>query len=100
LRSVSGRSHSGFAFRITIDGAVSVRRGPVKVTMGGQVHSRPAGADEHGMRSVPTTPLAIALWLVGIVSCVIMLAGFAWVGLGLLTVAAVLYVIGWLAGLR
>ena len=52
------------------------------------------------MRSVPTTPLAAALWLVGIISCVIMILGAAWVGLGILTVAAVLYAVGRLAGLR
>ncbi len=52
------------------------------------------------MRSVPTTPLAIAFWIVGIVSCFIMLFGSTWLGLGLLTAAAVVYVIGRLAGLR
>jgi hypothetical protein len=52
------------------------------------------------MRSLPTTPLATALWVVGIASCFIMLFGSTWFGLGLLTVAAVVYAIGWLAGLR
>jgi hypothetical protein len=52
------------------------------------------------MRSIPTTPMARALWALCIAACAIMIFESTIVGLCLMIVAVVLYAIGWFAGLR
>jgi hypothetical protein len=52
------------------------------------------------MRSIPTTPLSRALWVLGTAACLIMIFESAIIGLGLMVVAIVLYSAGRLAGMR
>jgi hypothetical protein len=44
--------------------------------------------------------MARALWVLCIAACLIMIFESTIVGLGLMVVAAVLYAVGWLAGMR
>jgi len=52
------------------------------------------------MRSIPTTPLAQAFWLVCIAACFLMLFVSPYVGLGVMCAALILWTAGRLAGLR
>jgi hypothetical protein len=52
------------------------------------------------MRSIPTTPVAQSLWLVGLVACVIMILGATVPGLVLLAVALVVAIALRVLGVR
>ena len=52
------------------------------------------------MRSIPSTPLSRALWVLGVAACLIMIFESTIIGLGLMLAAVVLYTAGRLAGLR
>ena len=52
------------------------------------------------MRSLPTTPMNRALWVLGIAACLIMIFASTVIGLGLMVVGVVLYTAGRLAGMR
>jgi hypothetical protein len=52
------------------------------------------------VRSIPTTPLSQALWLLCVSGVVVMIFASTTVGIGLMIAAVVIYTIGSLAGIR
>jgi hypothetical protein len=52
------------------------------------------------MRSIPTTPVAQSLWVVGVLACVIMIAGATVVGLVVMAVAVVVAIALRVIGVR
>jgi hypothetical protein len=52
------------------------------------------------VRTLPTTPLAVALWIVCVLACFVMIFASTIAGLAAMVIALVLYTAGRIAGWR